>query len=95
MRVRKDVPSLQEARSGIVHRLRRGLSANTKKDALEKDCDVARWPIIGLIHEGPPPDWKIRPCLASGGELMLFRRREGDPVAVRNQTGKLRMNDCK
>ena len=35
--------------------------------------------IIGLIHEGPPPDWKIRPCLASRGELILFRRREGDP----------------
>ena len=57
LRVFKDVGELYNARSGIVHRRRKQLSAETKRDAFNKGFDVARRSVVKLLREGSPPDW--------------------------------------
>ena len=56
-RVFKDVGDLYDARSGIVHRRTKQLSAETKRDAFNKGFGVARRSVVKLLREGSPPDW--------------------------------------
>ena len=57
LRVFRHVGELYDARSSIVHRRRKGTSAESKTDAFENGFDVARRTVVKLLHEGPPSKW--------------------------------------
>ena len=57
LQVFQDVGELYGARSSIVHRRKKGTSAELKIAAFEKGFDVARRTVVKLLNEGPPPDW--------------------------------------
>ncbi len=57
LRVFRDVGEFYDARSSIVHKRRKCLSAEAKLAAFKKGFDVARRSVVKLLKHGPPQDW--------------------------------------
>ena len=83
-----DVKELYDARSAIVHRRKKGISAESKTAAFEKGFDVARRTIVKFLQIGPPSDWDevVVGCIDS-------HRRDFHTSAATTEVGYTNRND--